>query len=366
MKMGLKRGFLKSGFNELVKVAALLLLSAQAAHATPRLEAKFERDSVGVGEHITLSLEVEKDMMQVIAFPDFAADSVHLEQVSEPTLDTMESSGRRLRIRRQYKFRSFEPGFYNMGRVSVLSIDKNVVDTITSADSLRFMVGMFLIDSTSQGIFDLKAQRDLPFKFEEISNYALWALLALVLLAVAAYVTLRILARMGHSVFGMFKPKPPVAPHVAAFAALETLRKEHLWQAGEYKGYYSRLTDIIRTYISGRYGVAAMEMTTPEIIAASKELELPRRCEMELQELLRDADLVKFAKAQFEASQNEQYFETVRLFVDLTKPEEEEDAEEVVEEAVDVAEPTEEAATTEPTENAEAETKSEVEEKKGE
>ncbi len=303
-----------------------------AVAATPIFEAKFSPDSVGVGEHVTLSLDVEQDMMQVVAFPEFDDESnEYLEQVSEPTLDTLATDGRRVKIRRQYKFRSFEPGRYNMGRVSVLYLDKNVTDTIFSTDSMRFTVGMFRIDSTSQGIYDLKMQRDLPFKFEEVSGYAWWIALAILLLILIAYVTLRIMAKMGHSVFGMFKPKPPVAPHVAAFAALEALRSEHLWQSGEYKGYYSRLTDILRTYISGRYGVAAMEMTSLEIIAASKELDLPRRCEMELQELLRDADLVKFAKAEFEASQNERYFESAKLFVELTKPEEEETTEDVAE-----------------------------------
>ncbi len=307
----------------LAAISAAVVVHVATA-ATPIFEAKFSPDSVGVGEHVTLSLDVEQDMMQLVAFPEFDDESnEYLEQVSEPTLDTLETDGRRVKIRRQYKFRSFEPGRYNMGRVSVLYLDKNVTDTLFSADSMRFTVGMFRIDSTSQGIFDLKMQRDMPFKFEEVSGYAWWIALAILLLILAIYVTLRIMAKMGHSVFGMFKPKPPVAPHVAAFAALETLRSEHLWQSGEYKGYYSRLTDILRTYISGRYGVAAMEMTSPEIIAASKELDLPRRCEMELQELLRDADLVKFAKAEFEASQNERYFESAKLFVELTKPEEE-------------------------------------------
>ncbi len=318
----MRRGFL--GGAVALTLTTMMALGAVVAHSAPRLDARFDRDSVGVGEHITLSVEVEQDMMQMIAFPEFDDENTeYLEQVTEPTLDTLSSDGRRVKIRRQYRFRSFEPGRYNMGKVSVLYLDKNVTDTLYTADSLRFTVGMFRIDSTSQSIYDLKPQRDLPFKFEEVSTYALWVAIGLLLLIVAAYITLRILAKMGHSVFGIFKPKPPVAPHVAAFAALEELRTEQLWQAGEYKGYYSRLTDILRTYISGRYGVAAMEMTSPEIIAASKELDLPRRCEMELQELLRDADLVKFAKAQFEASENERYFQSAKAFVELTKPEDE-------------------------------------------
>lgn len=302
------------------------------AMSQPRIVASITPDSVGVGDPMTLTVDVEHDMMQMIAFPDFDIERDKLlEQVTPPVLDTLSSDGRRVRIRRSYTFRSFEPGLYNIGKVSVLCMDKNKVDTLYGDDSVRFMIGTFLIDSTSHAIFDLKPQRNLPFKFEEISTYAMWGGFALVLLIIAIIIFLRVMAKLGRPVMGLFKPKPPVLPHVAAFKALETLREEQLWQSGEYKGYYSRLTDILRTYISGRYGVAAMEMTSVEIIAASRELELPRRCEMELQELLRDADLVKFAKAEFSAELNEKYYETTRLFVDLTKPEEAEPAEETVE-----------------------------------
>ncbi len=298
----------------------------EAVSIAPTVSARIETDSVGIGDIIRLSIEVEQDMMQVVAFPDFNFDGEDdvLEMVGEPTFDTIERSGRRVKLRREYLLRTFDAGLYNLGRGSVLYMDKNLTDTIYAPDSLKLMVGTFLIDSTSHTIFDIKPLRDLPFKFDEISDYTMWAILALLLLAVLVYIVMRIMAHYGKPLFGLFKPAPPVAPHIAAFAALDELRSEHLWQSGEYKGYYSRLTDILRTYISGRYGVAAMEMTSPEIIAASKDLDLPARCEMELQELLRDADLVKFAKAQLDASDNERYFDSAKIFVELTMEREEE------------------------------------------
>lgn len=285
-------------------------------------------------------------MMQIVAFPEFEfGEGDELEYVSVPKLDTISKDGRRVKLRREYVLRSFEEGIYNIGKVSVLYVDKNVTDTLFTNDSLRLFVNTYLIDSTSHAIFDIKPVRDLPFKFKEISGYATWGVIGLILLVLIIITVLKIMAYYGRSVFGLFKPALPVPPHVAAIRALEDLRSEHLWQSGEYKGYYSRLTDILRTYISGRYGVAAMEMTSAEIIAASKELELPKRCEMEMQELLRDADLVKFAKAEIGASKNEGYFESVRIFVNLTKIEEEEETpteEMPIEEAEQPQQPAEE------------------------
>ena len=52
-----------------------------------------------------------------------------------------------------------------------------------------------------------------------------------------------------------------LAPHVWAFKELEKLEKEKVWQQN-IKEYYSRLTDVARTYIELRYKVPAMEKTT--------------------------------------------------------------------------------------------------------
>lgn len=69
-------------------------------------------------------------------------------------------------------------------------------------------------------------------------------------------------------------------------------------------------------------------MTTDEIIDAIRELEIPRRCEMELRQMLQDADLVKFAKAEYESSTNESYFASAKAFVEETMEQEEEQPEE--------------------------------------
>ena len=102
--------------------------------------------------------------------------------------------------------------------------------------------------------------------------------------------------------------------------ALEKLRQQRLWQEGEHKLYYSTLTDIIRAYIAGRYGVGAMEMTSDEIIDAMRGVELPQKSAMDLSDILREADLVKFAKAVPEADENEAAFRAAWDFVEQTKP----------------------------------------------
>ena len=66
-----------------------------------------------------------------------------------------------------------------------------------------------------------------------------------------------------------------------------------------------------------------MEMTSDEIIDAVRPLDLPRKSAMDLTALLREADLVKFAKATPEAARNEEAYQWAYYFVEETKPVEE-------------------------------------------
>ena len=62
-----------------------------------------------------------------------------------------------------------------------------------------------------------------------------------------------------------------------------------------------------------------MEMTSDEILAAVRRYDLPQKCVMDLQAILRDADLAKFAKAQSEGTTNEDNYLNAYYFVEETK-----------------------------------------------
>lgn len=302
----------------------LLCMSCGALHAQgstpPTVAARIEPDSIGIGDRFDYVIEVEKDLVQEIGFPVFDRENPGLELVADHAADTLLRDGRRLKLRKRYTMQAFEEGDYRLGRGEVLYIDKNIVDTLRTADSLRLRVATFAIDSASQSIYDLKPQLTLPFRFREVRGYVGWSALALLLLAAAVYAARHLLARCGRGLGDIFKPAPPVPPHVAAIRALEALHNQKLWQNNRHKQYYSGLTEILRTYIDGRYGIGAMEMTSDEIIAAMQSQQLPDKARMDLVSVLRDADLVKFAKATPEAEQNENDYLKVYYFVEETKP----------------------------------------------
>lgn len=299
----------------------LLFAAAAVRAAEPSVEARVETpDSMMIGDRFDLVVEVEKDLVQTVVFPTFEGEAGGaLEQVEEHAVDTLVRDGRRLRLRKRYTLQVFEEGRVSLGRVGVLYADKNIVDTLYSRDSLLLDVGTFVMDSTSQPVMELKPQRTLSFRFGEIGGYVAWSALGFLLLAAAIYAAVRILHHYGRSVGDLFRPAPPVPPHVAAIKALEALHHQKLWQNGRYKQYYSGITDILRTYIAARYGIGAMEMTSDEIIEAMRDVELPRKSALDLTSILRDADLVKFAKAEPDAEQNENDYTRAYYFVEATK-----------------------------------------------
>lgn len=317
-------------------VLGLPLFGAEAQ--TPRVRAYVSPDSVRLGDCFDYVIEVERDLAQVTEFPVFAkradegrpAGEADVELVEELPVDTLSREGRLLHLRKRYRLQIFDEGRVNMGRGSVLYADKNIVDTLYGDDTVYLTVAVMEIDSTAQGPLDLKGQKGMPFKAGEVSGYVLWGLLALALLGGALYGLKQWLARRGKRLGDIFKPAPPLPPHVVAIRALEALHHRKLWQNGKFKLYYSDLTDILRTYIAGRYGIGAMEMTSDEILDAMRSLpeeELPKKAAMDLTAILRDADLVKFAKAEPESEQNENDYTRAYYFVEETKLQEAEPSE---------------------------------------
>ena len=309
-------------------VGLSFVVSAQTSGAAlpsnaPRVSGSFEPDSIGIGDRFTYSIVVEKDLVQTVIFPNFAAASgQEFALIEDPAVDTLERDGRRLKIRKSYLLAAFQEGWHHI-RPQVMYADKNIIDTIYAPDTLELMVNTFQIDSTSHGLFDIKPQKTLPFKLGEITGYIAWSIVGILLLLALLYAAKRILAHYGKSFGTIFKRAPALPPHEEAFAALERLRVLNLCADGKHKLYYSTLTDILRTYIVRRFDVGAMEMTSDEIIESMRGVELQQKQSMDLAMILREADLVKFAKAMPESSEAEAAMRAAWEFVDATKPVEE-------------------------------------------
>ena len=242
-------------------------------------------------------------------------------------IDTLAREGRKLRLRKTYLLAAFQEGIHKVVP-EVVYADKNIIDTLRGEDTLRLFVNTFQIDSTSHSVFDIKPQRTLKFKVGEISGYLTWSVITLIVVVLLLFVAKRILEHYGKRFSDIFHPAPPLPPHEIALRDLRQLHGERLWQEGKHKLYYSTLTDILRAYIAGVWGVGALEMTSDEILEAMREVDIPQKQSMDLSDILRSADLVKFAKAMPEAEENEAAYSAAWEFVNQTMPQPEQEQEE--------------------------------------
>lgn len=112
----------------------------------------------------------------------------------------------------------------------------------------------------------------------------------------------------------------PVPPYEMAISQLEVLRNRKLCEKGMEKEFYTELTEILRQYLDGRFGINAMEMTTTQIKAAVKANSTTRDMSSQMSQILEMADFVKFAKMRPMPEDNVRTFNHALSFVENTKP----------------------------------------------
>lgn len=298
-------------------VAAALLPELLWSAERPTVKASFVPDSIAIGDQFMLSVEVEKDVMQVVGFPNFEQNGLvaNIEVLQDLAPDTVKLDNRRERILKRYLLTCFDAGIYAIGSFPVLYLDKNIVDTLHSADTLRLLVQTFPIDTLSKTIYDIKPPVQAPLKVGEFSGYTLMVICLIAIIAAITYLV--VVTRKRHVAAEKSKPTEPA--HVIAIRDLEELNNQKVWQSNRHKHYYTRLTDIIRTYLDNRYGVSAMEMTSDEIMEAMSRYDLSPKSSDDMRTLLREADLVKFAKHIPSPEQNENSWYAAYYFVEETK-----------------------------------------------
>ena len=197
-----------------------------------------------------------------------------------------------------------------LGRPGVLYADKNIVDTLRS---LRFGAGWrwrtFQIDSAVA--VDLRPQTAadaaaaLPRRSQDTFSAGCSCLLNLAALLFALRYHLSKPRQTPRAT--CFKPAPPAtAPRRGDPARSKGFTTRNCGRTTNTRPYYSGLTDILRTLSGGalRHRRLGDDLRRDHRCGASAR-PAPTRARMELTALLREADLVKFAKATPEAARNE-------------------------------------------------------------
>ncbi len=108
--------------------------------------------------------------------------------------------------------------------------------------------------------------------------------------------------------------------HELALRKLTELERRQLWQQGDIKLYYSELTYIAREYLERRYNIPTLESPSDEIMRLLVRTDIPASMLTSMAELLRWADLAKFAKGTPPSWLHEQALQQIRQMIEHTKP----------------------------------------------
>ncbi|MCF6347689.1 MAG: hypothetical protein L3J20_05230 [Flavobacteriaceae bacterium] len=255
------------------------------AQKTPTVSAKVDTTKIRIGEQINYQITVE-DAENGVIFPKLQLDSLgKIEIVESLNIDTLKN-----RLIKKYRLTSFDSGRYVIPKQPIYIWNQPYY-----TDSILIDVATVAVDTIKQKMYPIKAIQNEPYTFEDFKSYLWWILGILLLIALILYFVLR-----KKETVEEIEAKIP--PYELALNRLKALDEKQLWQKNKIKKYYVELTDIVRSYIERELNIPALESTTDELMETmtdfntSSSLNIPDETIKKLQKLLREADLVKFAK----------------------------------------------------------------------
>lgn len=260
--------------------------------------------------YLELSVPMESEVNIPVFLQDTLVNGIYILERSE--LDSVKIDNGRKRLSMNYLLTSFDAELYYIPPVHV-QVDGEDYES----NYLTLKVMTYDVDTTSMEIFDIKPIEKAPFV---ISDYFLsigLPILGVVLIVLMVYLFRRFYRPKEK--LEEIDPELLLPPHEVALNALDAIKQETLWQQGRYKEFYTRLTDVVRVYMSRRFGFSAMEMTTLEILLILKKMPETAELYQSMKELLELSDFVKFAKMNPLPEENERSMRDAYSFVEQTK-----------------------------------------------
>jgi hypothetical protein len=267
------------------------------------------RDSVLIGDQLEYGFRLEGvEDGTYFGFPKLSDGNIELIEDWTQKVEQREDRPRLMDIEASIKVAAFEEGVYNLPPIVVERRSPNgKVDTLFF-DPMQVEVKTMPMDTATFKRHPMKGQIQTPFNWDEFvftMKEFVAALIAMLPLLVALKCVV-ILLIAGICIWLMSDPKRQMQSqrdvvrepaHIVALRKLDAFRSNAMWVPEKQKEFYTGVTDALREYISRRFGVGAMEMTTAELFDAVKSLEdFPADMQAVLKDLFETADFVKFAK----------------------------------------------------------------------
>ena len=298
-----------------LKYYLLLLLTTAVFAQQKQVTTSIDTTKNKIGAEFKLTLKTNVDTLSKVVFPN-VKNFGPLEVIYSYPIDTILKNDR-YELVKKYGLTQFDSGKYTIPSVKILINNK-----VFLSDSLKVEVANVQVDTLKQKMYDIK---DIVPANEGIGDWWKYLLILLVIAGIGAFIYWYIKKRQKQKI----EEEIYKTPIEKATSLLNNLEKKELWQQGEVKEYYSQLTDIVRNYIEEAIEIPAMESTTSELIeglkmaSQKKKMKLSQETIDNLFVVLKQADLVKFAKSKpldFEITEDRKKIERAIVTLDKAIP----------------------------------------------
>ena len=276
---------LSSQWTLFLKSCFILLLLCVSNNSFAQVSSRIDTTRIRIGEQI--QYEIIVDEVRDVRFPKFESDSLNrIGVVDSHKIDSLKNQ-----LIKKYTLTSFDSGRYELPGQEVFVRNKRFL-----TDPVMIDVGTVEVDTIKQPMYSIKEIENEPYLFSDYLNYFWGLILALLVIGGILYFVLR--DKQEEEDISIKIP-----PFDHAKQRLKELDEKNLISQQKIKAYYVELTDIVRTFIEREMHIPALESTTEELIETisdfntSSQLNIPVETLGKLQHLLREADLVKFAKS---------------------------------------------------------------------
>ena len=278
-----------------------------------QVSATIDSTSVKIGEQITYSIQVETDTTNLVVFPE-GQSFMPLEMIESYKTDTVKQTDKYNLIKR-YGLTQFDSGVYTIPPQKIVIGNRTLL-----TDSLKVEVRNILVDSTKQGLYDIKPIIEVEKSPSQWWKYVLYTLLIVGIVAGLIY-------------WFLWRKKPLseeeeialLPPYDRAKLALKKLEESDYLKQDALKEYYSELTQIVRKYLDEKVYDHSMESTTDQLISRLRllkdgnQIDLSKDTIKNIESILKRADLVKFAKSKPDVGLAELDRNTIDIEIDHVK-----------------------------------------------
>ena len=266
-----------------------ITINSQSVNAT------IESDSILIGKELSYIIDINSEKAENIIFPD-STSFVPFELISETKVDTIKKESGFL-FSKKYGITSFDEGDFIIPKIKI-----QIGDKLFSTESKKITVNLVEVDTTKQGLYDIKPSFDKFSSFEILklsieNNYPV-ILFVVFLILTSLYFRLQI--------FRFFNPllniKPSLRPIELLRKRLVDLEKINIDSDSDIKLFYSELTFSLRSFFEKEVYDRALESTTSELILKLNNLSeinffsITKDSIKRIEDIFKRADLVKFAK----------------------------------------------------------------------